>query len=175
MRIPQTSNDIRYKVLFLPSWYPSRLHPIAGIFIKKHAKAVALYCDVAVLYIVSDSTLKNKIFDVDITLEENNILTVRIYYKKVNLKVPLFSKFINFAMYIIGAYKGLRIIKEKFGRPDITHHVNVAYPSGIIALILKYLKGIPYVITEHWSGYTQYNGSYGNFKKLHKICCKKNI
>ena len=39
------------KVLFLTSWYPSKNAPIEGIFIKKHARALAQHCDVAVLSI----------------------------------------------------------------------------------------------------------------------------
>jgi glycosyltransferase involved in cell wall biosynthesis len=36
--------------------------------------------------------------------------------------------------------------------PDIVH-VQVAFKAGLIALFLKWKYGIPYVLTEHWSGY----------------------
>lgn len=144
-------NDIRFKVLFLASWYPSKLHPVSGIFIKKHAETVSRFCDVAVLYVISDPKLNDKVYDVEY-VEENGILTVRVYYKKVNLNIPLISKSIKFIRYIKGAYFGLKIIKEKFGRPNIVH-VNVVMPAGLIAIFLKYLRKIPYVITEHCDVY----------------------
>lgn len=40
----------RLRVLFLPSCYPSKKHPLEGIFIREHARAVALYADVTVIY-----------------------------------------------------------------------------------------------------------------------------
>jgi len=42
------------KILFLPSWYPSKYNPVKGIFIKEHAKAVSLFNDVVVLYLEYD-------------------------------------------------------------------------------------------------------------------------
>lgn len=32
----------RLKILFVADWYPSEENPVAGIFIREHAKAVAL-------------------------------------------------------------------------------------------------------------------------------------
>lgn len=69
--------NTRFKVLFLTSWYPSRIHPIAGIFIKRHAEAVSLYSDVAVLFVTADKSLKDKIYDIEYSIE-NNIPTVRV-------------------------------------------------------------------------------------------------
>ena len=36
--------------------------------------------------------------------------------------------------------------------PDLVH-VQVALKAGLIALYLKWKYRIPYVLTEHWSGY----------------------
>ena len=156
---------MRYKVLFLPSWYPSRVHPVSGIFIKRHAQAVSKYCDVAVLYIRSIKDLKGKTYDVEYC-EEDGIPTVRVYYKRVNSN-PLFQP-IEFARYIKSAYLGLKIIKEKFGRPDIVH-VNVVFPAGILALILKLLKKIPYIVSEHTSIYLFADSRYKNSSLIMKL------
>lgn len=164
--------DKKYKVLFLASLYPSRLHPLSGIFIEKHAKAVSKFCDVAVLYVTSDKNLKDKTYDIEYKVE-NNIFTIRIYYKEASSIILAISNALRSIKYIRGIYqrlrniiedikyingavKGLRIIKEDFGTPDIVH-VNFALRAGLIALILKYLKGIPYIITEHWGGFTEDN------------------
>lgn len=137
----------KYKILFLASWYPSRLHPISGIFIKRHAEAVSKFCDVAVLYVTLDPNLKDKVYDVVYT-EEDGIPTVRVYYRKPNIKIRLIPRLLSNFRYIKGGYLGLEVIKEKFGRPKITH-VNVITPAWILAFILKVFKGIPYIITEH--------------------------
>lgn len=44
------SSQYRLKVLFLPAWYPSEVNPVAGIFVREHAKAASLYNDIVVLY-----------------------------------------------------------------------------------------------------------------------------
>lgn len=142
--------NIRYKVLFLASWYPSRLRAVNGIFIKKHAEAVSKYCDVAVLYVTSDPNMDKKTYDIEYA-DENGIPTVRVYYKRSDSKIPG----VNFIRNIKGGYLGLKMIKGKFGRPDI-NHVNVAFPAGLLALFLKKLRKIPYIITEHSSTYTEY-------------------
>ena len=36
-------------VLWLPSWYPNKLSPFDGDFIQRHAKAAALYNDIAII------------------------------------------------------------------------------------------------------------------------------
>ncbi len=39
----------RLKVLFITAWYPNREHPVAGVFVREHAKAVRLHDNVCVL------------------------------------------------------------------------------------------------------------------------------
>jgi len=52
------------KVLFLASWYPNRNHASYGLFIKKHAEAVANFTSVYVLSVLPD--YKNRsIYEVD--------------------------------------------------------------------------------------------------------------
>ena len=155
-------HSMRFKVLFLASWYPSRIHPLAGIFIKKHAEAVSLYSDVAVLYVTADKSLKDKTYDIEYSVE-NGIPTVRVYYKHFS-KIKGLSKVINFYRYLKANYLGLNVIKKNFGKPDISH-VNVVFPAGIIGLLLKKLKNIPYIVTEHWSGYVLNDGSYKGLKR----------
>jgi hypothetical protein len=50
------------KVLFWPGWwYPGRSSPLSGIFVQRHAEAVSLFCDTAVLFIVPDPGLGEKL------------------------------------------------------------------------------------------------------------------
>lgn len=152
---------MKYKVLFVASWYPNKFHPIEGIFIKKHAEAVSLYCEVAILYLKPTDKVSN--MEIDIQLE-NGIKVIRIYYRPT--KVPIIGKIVNLYKYFISAIKALKILEKQFGRPDVTH-VNVIFPAGLIALILYYTKGIPYIVTEHYTGFKpdEFN-RLGFFKKF---------
>ncbi|MCU0286159.1 MAG: glycosyltransferase [Acidobacteria bacterium] len=161
-------------VLFWPGWwYPNRTDSLSGIFIKKHAEAVSRFCEVSVLYITPDPGLINKKYDLQYTVE-NNLPTLRFYYKPSSPRLPGVSKIIELIKYVIAAYRGLRFLKETNKTPDVIH-VNVNPPAGLILLLFTYLKKIPYIFTEHWSGYLPANGNYKGFfrKWLTHLLVKK--
>ena len=140
----------KLNVLFLSSWYPSRVAPRLGNFVEKHAEAVALKANVYALHVSSDSNCKNK-FETDVkTL--NGVYTVVIYYKKVEKSIPLLSAIQKANRFFVSYIKGLKLIFSKESNIDIVHH-NVIYPVGIIAFLVKFFYGIPYLITEHSTAY----------------------
>ncbi len=140
------------KVLFISAWYPNRYDAMAGLFVRKHALAVSLYCDVRVLYVHAD----NKISKTEIIENSaSGISETIIYYpSKSN---PLL-KFIS----LYNAYtKGFRYIFEKGFHPDLIH-ANILTRTGFIAFLTKITKGIPYVISEHWSRFLVGNNAFNN-------------
>jgi glycosyltransferase involved in cell wall biosynthesis len=142
--------DKKLNILFLSGWYPSRLLPTLGNFVQKHAEAVALRSNVIALHVCSDAACKEmyEITESDL----NNVHAINVYYKKVTNKIPVLAR-IQKLIRIKKAYSiGLEIAKKRSGKIDIVHH-NILYPSGMMALYLKRLKGIPYIITEHSTAY----------------------
>jgi glycosyltransferase involved in cell wall biosynthesis len=137
--------DIKYRVLFLASWYPSRVNKVLGMFIRRKAETMTSICEVALIYVTLDGSLKDQNYEV-VTTNENNVLTVRVYF------APAYSgilkKIFYNIRYVSSWYKGYKTVKAKWGIPDLIH-VNVVDRAGYIALLIKYLKGIKYVITEH--------------------------
>lgn len=136
---------LRYKILFLASWYPSRLNSVTGIFIKRKAEAVSQLCDVSVIHINNDTNLKLKKYDIQVE-KIKNVFTVCILFKSST--VPILKGFIYNIRFIIAHYKAWKIIKVQWGLPDLIH-VNVVNRAGYFALFLKWWRGIQYVITEH--------------------------
>jgi glycosyltransferase involved in cell wall biosynthesis len=70
----------RLKILFLPAWYPSDADPVAGVFVREHAKAAALYNDIVVVYASADDSLspwKRPVVTEDV---EDGIRTIRIKF-----------------------------------------------------------------------------------------------
>ena len=55
--------------------------------------------------------------------------------------------------------KSLIHYSRKRNRPDLVH-LHVVTKQGIIALWLRKFYNIPYIITEHWTGYYPENGSF---------------
>ena len=137
--------DKRLKILFLPSWYPSEDSPVNGIFIKEHAKAVALYDEVVVLYTAGGDENRGKFYQKITDEMEEGIRTIRIKYRKS--PIPKTTYFI-YLWSITQAFR--KLLNEKW-KPDIIHaHV---FTAGVPAVILGKLYKIPIVITEHWSGF----------------------
>lgn len=152
-------SDIKYNILFLSKWYPDRNDPQNGVFVKKHAKAAALYCNVALLYPTQDEHMQ-ELYKKEIT-REDNVYTVIVYYKKDN---SIFKKPVNAFRYLKACGIGLKEIQNDFGKPDLVH-VNILNRPGIIALALKVMKGIPYIVTEHWTGYLNSKYAEQHFAK----------
>ena len=146
-------------ILFLARWYPHQYDPMFGLFVQRHALAVKPFRDVSVIYIHSDQNIAHKQENLS---ETGGVLEVKEYYPKSRFQ----TRFLNPLRYLqsfIKAYRTLRKIKPA---PALIH-VNVLTRAGVIALMMKYLFGIPYIITEHWSRYLPSNDSYtGRVRKL---------
>jgi len=145
-------NKERLKILFLPAWYPSEKNEVAGIFIREHAKAVALYNDVTVLYSEGcDKNLK-KSWIIISDKKEEGIRTIRIKYRKS--PIPKTTYFI----YLRSIKLSFKKLLEEGWEPDIIHaHV---YSAGVPAVILGRKYKIPVVITEHFTGFTRHALSF---------------
>lgn len=129
------------KVLFLSEWYPNRYDAMTGLFVKKHAEALANQgVEVCVLYLHNDSNVD----DIDIVLQsENSFLEICVYYRN---------------SFISALKSGYKVLRKEFGLPNICQ-LNVISKNGILAEYLYRRYHIPYVIVEHWSGYLPQNYS----------------
>ncbi len=185
-------NKERKHIVFLARWYPHRYDPMFGLFVQRHAEAAALFNDITVIYCqqiesqshrvaesqsrdasitpnenkqyVIDTSKQNK-FEIIRTLE-NNVDTIRIYYKKPKNKILSLLRFYRANMI------GLKLCKspvETHGRVskkiDLIH-VHILTRLGVIAWIQKLLHKTPYIITEHWSRYLPGNDFGGFLRKL---------
>jgi glycosyltransferase involved in cell wall biosynthesis len=127
-----------------------------GLFVQKHAQAVQLLHDVTVIYVTADSRLSPGETQVDITTFEG-IKEIRIYFGKRT------SKLFNSLSYVNAYFKGISKAFALTGKPDLVH-VHILSRTAIPALWLKYTRGIPFVVTEHWSRYLPVNRAKGAFK-----------
>lgn len=140
------SRQKKIKVLFLASWYPHKENPVEGIFIRRHAEAVSRLCDVGVLYIHPAAQRQETVVEHSC---EDGITTIRVYPES-----PRFSNKISFYVhFFLNMYRGMQGVRKTFGRPDIVH-VNVTLPMGILAVFLRVVCNIPYIVTEHFTGFS---------------------
>ena len=170
-------NKERKHIVFLARWYPHRYDPMFGLFVQRHAEAAALFNDITVVYcqqttdngqqttVNKQRSTVNKNFEIVRTLE-NNVDTIRIYFRKPKNKILSLLRFYRANMI------GLKLCKspvETHGRVskkiDLIH-VHILTRLGVIAWIQKLLHKTPYIITEHWSRYLPGNDFGGFFRKL---------
>lgn len=138
------------RILFLPSWYPSKATPYVGDFIQRHARAAALYNDVYVLHVakVSDPHLKTPAEEIQ---REGNC-TEHIIYNRRGL-LPVGGKILSIFHYYSLNRKYLDNYIREYGLPDVVH-VHVPIKAGLVALWLQRKYKLKFAVTEH---YTIYN------------------
>ena len=143
------------KILFLCSWYPNRTNKTLGNFIQKHAEAISKIHQVDTLCLVSDPNCESVEC---IVKKNNNVREIIVYYPSSKNTLPIINNLSKirrqFTAFKIGWKK---VIEDK--KPDLTH-LNVIYPIGLWAMYLKKRKNIPYIITEHSSGFQNKKNAY---------------
>lgn len=121
-----------------------------GLFIEDHAKAVGLKHDVFLLFVHSSDRIKERrVVEYD---DSKGFQELKIYFKSVKTGIPFLNKMITGFQYLSVQRAGYNRIKEVWGEPDICH-VHVLLRTSFLARRLKRKRKIPYVVSEHWSGY----------------------
>ena len=132
----------------MPRWYPNKDDIQLGTFIQKQAILMKDDFNVYVIYVQGDPHLKEK--QQFIESSDTGIHERIVYFKQST--GPL-RKIIN-----ARRYKMAQLAAFTPWNIDVDCcHVHVPYRSAFLALELE-RKGIPFVITEHWSGHL--NGEY---------------
>lgn len=150
------------QVLFLSSWFPSQKHPFNGNFVIRHAEAAARYHSVTILNVTDDPLSDKSPLDI---LPEINLWEVALK----PCRLPLLGKAIDKLKKIYHLGKAISKLKAESRLPDIVH-VNVIYPIGLFAIYLKWSYKIPFIITEHWTGYLPRR--YNELSRLHKLAAR---
>ncbi len=145
-------------VLFLASWYPNRKETTLGIFIHRHAQAVALKNKVTVLHAIADSDLKEGEFRFDKKVE-GNLHEFIVSYGRAEGGNNFIRRWKNWKQIRKHYLFGLEKVIEWNGKPDIIH-LNVPWPLGKIARLFSKKLKIPFGVTEHWTGYQPEDGRY---------------
>ena len=130
----------RKNILFVSSWFPSKVEPSNGNFVQRHAEAVSLKHHVEILHSIGDFNQKEKYLIDDQMI--NGIKTIIVYYR--NSQNPLQNFYRRMKAYKIGF--------SKMQKPDLVH-ANVLHNSMLFAVYLKKKLRIPFVVTEHWTAF----------------------
>ncbi|NOZ73212.1 MAG: glycosyltransferase family 4 protein [Chloroflexi bacterium] len=142
-------------VLLLPSWYPTDYLPGRGIFFREQAVALrsegmrvgVIYPDFRSLRTLQRGRILSTHFQIS-NQHENGIFTCRFHgWNPLNARLRAWL-FIKLTEQMWESYVA------QWGRPDIIHAHGVLW-AGVAARGLSQRSGIPYIITEHSSGYVR--------------------
>ena len=143
------------RVLMLPKWYPHRYDDQDGDFVARHVAAIAAHggAEVAVLFAAVARGPLPRLIDVEADLD-GPWPTLRYYYRAAPTGVGLLDKPLKLLLYFWCLLRGYRRLQQHWNgrRPDLVH-VHVLLRTGLFAWALKAVRGIPYVVTEHWTLY----------------------
>jgi glycosyltransferase involved in cell wall biosynthesis len=147
-------------ILFLCSWYPNPDSQTNGIFIKRHAQALALKHHVTVLFVKSVNAISESYSE----SVNGNLKEILFFYPKSKFQLPIISSFLKYVKFKSHYKKQIDALQSHF---DVIH-LNTIFPAAIPALYaLKKNPKALFFITEHWSGYYPEDASYKGFVLKH--------
>lgn len=140
---------VQKHILWLPSWYPSKVYPHLAPFTQRWALAEAIYDKITVLALV-ETEEENSL---EATVINENMTEVRVFYLKSKYTLIRLSRM------MVAGLKGYKYVSRKIGKPDLLH-LCVVYPVGLVAIFLSYFHALPLVVSEHWTGYKKEDGNF---------------
>ncbi|TDW97545.1 glycosyltransferase [Dinghuibacter silviterrae] len=158
--------------LWLASWYPNRTDPFNGDFVQRHALALAGRAPVTVIHVAKEEAPAGRGGAAGApagrggaagaaapreTLTHRGRLTERIsYFHAPATRWPLWNKLVSQTRAFRAYRRAFRAHVRENGRPDLIH-VHVCMNAGLYALYLRWTRGIPFVVTEHFTAYIRGN------------------
>jgi glycosyltransferase involved in cell wall biosynthesis len=124
-------------ILILSSWYPNRLHPNLGNFVKRQAELIARSYRVTVIHVVADPSIAEEEICESM---ENGVREFIAYFPAHQAKV--IRKIREFSLF--------NRLLNRIDRPDLIHG-HVCLPKGYLFLQAKKHFNAPLIITEHGS------------------------
>lgn len=132
-------------VLFVCSWFPSKLHATAGNFIERHLDAVQQKGhQVMVVHL----GLSNRILIPHIHRESGSRRHVfHLFMPRIVAGQRLYTAY---------AKRLLKILRKENFSPQVIHG-HVLFPAGPLAVAFRKIARKPLVYTEHWTGLNSTN------------------
>jgi glycosyltransferase involved in cell wall biosynthesis len=144
------------RILLISKWYPSPQYSSAGIFVKRHALAASPHADISVLYAEASSDTRRIRRQYQ---AEQGLDTLCYTFPKTITGIALLDKILKSGLYYYCMWRGFLFLNKQKGPFDLTH-ATVLMRTGIFALSLYWIRRLPYIITEHWTGYLPLTGNY---------------
>ncbi|MGI9543580.1 MAG: glycosyltransferase family 4 protein [Cyclobacteriaceae bacterium] len=134
-------------VLFVAGWYPTEDAPLEGVFIREHARAIASFCQISVVFIQVKKVTTGGLFNIKVNRTQND--QVNEYRITITTRI---RKFGIHDYLIKRAYGNTIRLIEKNGPINICH-INVRNHITRLIVHVEQIRKLPIVYSEHWSYY----------------------
>jgi starch synthase len=143
------------RILHLPKWYPHRYDDQDGDFVARHVATIAAQpglTSAVVFAVVAQGPLPRvAVCDVDL---RGPVPTWRYYYRAHLTGLGLLDRLLKLLLWLGCTLHGLRAVRRHWqGQLPSLLHAHVLLRTGLLAWALRGLRGLPYVVTEHWTIY----------------------
>jgi glycosyltransferase involved in cell wall biosynthesis len=148
------------RVLFISPWYPSRVYPSLGPFVREHAKAAGRFAEVQVLHLTSDRRIREaegqqlvdrgrywELYEEQDCRLSEGLKTHRLWHRKPGIPLA------GYLGYLWAVVQGVLAVRRQGFRPDLLH-ANV-YDSVLPTLLAGKWLGLPVVASEHTSAFAE--------------------
>jgi glycosyltransferase involved in cell wall biosynthesis len=159
-------NSQRLNILLLPRWYPNETDPQLGVFIQKHARAIALNHSITVFYAQPYTK------ELESYTTNDGVKEYRYYYKYNSSPLGSLINGYRYFKCWLKFKRDVKLYKKDGYKPDLFH----AYIFLRTILIIWYEKlyhRIPYVYSEQWSGLL--SGKINDYSFLRRWLLKRNF
>ncbi len=138
----------RMRVIFFVDWYPTRFAPLNGIFVRRHAQAIARMHEVGVVKVYGDPDLA-AVETVQVQ-RENGLSEIYVAFRKSSL--PVLGKLLNAWRFFRGWRRGIAEYRRIIGEPEVVH--GYILPRGALqAWAFAREQKLPFVLSEQWTGF----------------------
>lgn len=142
-------NDMKdNSVLMIAAWWPTQAKPMAGLFIREHALAIAQHIQkVSIIHVSIEKNSSSFPFSIEISQSTDNEL--HVYHAHIKTAI---RKFGIHDFLIKRSFSKLLALASKDIRPSF-FHLHVRDHISKLALEVEAFKSLPFIHTEHFSFY----------------------
>ncbi len=155
------NTEKKLKIYLFAGWFPNKTDQFEALFIEKHAKLLAGFADVNVVFAKAVNGKVKRFATEESYLPQLNI--TKVYFRKSRFKL------LNLLFFILAQLKGYQKLLNKFGKADV-YHIHILNRCAFLPVLLSFFQNKPYLISEQSTSYLPENGS---FKGAFKIFCVK--
>jgi teichuronic acid biosynthesis glycosyltransferase TuaC len=140
--VTRSTSDQRRRIVFVTPWYPVPDSPAAGVFVREHARAAAMFDDVAVVHLVAERTMRPGLFALE-RVPDEPFPVIRARYRAI--------RHVGWLAELSALAAAMRDLRARGFTGDVLH-AHIASGAAAAAVYSR-ITGLPMILSEHSTVY----------------------